>query len=680
MKFSYSMLLDLVNTRLDAEGVGDLLTMAGFELEGIEEGLGEPVLDIKVVSNRGDGLSLLGLAREVLAKDSEASPTALYEASSRLFGYEPSTEGKIHELTSVTLESPDCDRYACLLFDNVANGQAPEWIRRRLTQAGMRPISLLVDLTNYVMLEQGQPLHAFDFDKLRGRRIVVRNAREGEELTTLDGVTHKLRSEQTMICDAERPVAAAGVMGGAETEVDKGTMRVLLESAHFRNTSVRRTRKQLGLSTEASYRFERSVDPELVAAALLRFADLLRESGGSSPVSGLIDARSEIVRPSPIPLRLERAERLLGMPITAEQARGYLSKLGFVVDEESAAVTPPTWRPDVVREEDLIEELGRVHGYERIPELLPQGTTTLGGPQGFELWTDAVREAALRTGFAQAISHSLRDAHPLDENALERIGPRNPSSPETALLRDSLLPSLADAARRNGARTAHLFEIGHVFGRREGPYIEVPHLALLSAGALEAAGWTAKEPPSAGFFTLKGTIEEIAESTGLLLRLQPPTEPDPRLHPTRQAELFSGSLPVGRMGQLHPDAAEACGLPEETCVAELMLREAYEAREAALEFRPLSRNPAVRRDISVEVEMTLPYQTVRAKIDEACGEILERQWLADVYEGPGIPEGRRSLTLSLQLRKMGENLTDEEANQVRERAVAALEGLGARPR
>ncbi len=472
MKFPFAMLRDFVETRLGPAEVGDLLTMAGFELEGIEEVEGDTVLDIKVTPNRGDGLSVFGLSREVLAKDAEARPTELYERACRRFPMPDDQEdGETGAFASVTIETDDCPRYACRMFRNVPQGDSPDWVQRRLRQAGMRPISLLVDLTNYVMLELGQPLHAFDLDSLRGPEIIVRHARSGERLTTLDGAEHKLAPGHLMICDAERPVAVAGVMGGQDTEVTPATMNMLLESANFRNTAVRRTRKQLGLSTEASYRFERSVDPDGVVAALNRFAELLEAiDGGASRVFGVIDRYPGRVERPPIRLAVERTCRLLGLVVTLEQCRTYLERLGMEVREEGGnlLVVPPSWRPDVVREDDLIEEVGRVHGYERIPEVLPQGSTPQGGVGGEYARIERLRDALLRGGCTQIVSHSLVGVSPLDDPGAEKIGPKNPVSPEAAWLRTSLLPCLADAARRNGAKDLWLFEEGRSIGARRG--------------------------------------------------------------------------------------------------------------------------------------------------------------------------------------------------------------------
>lgn len=714
MKFPYSMLLDFVRTDLTATQVGDLLTMAGFELEGIEVVEDESVLDIKVMSNRGDGLSVFGLSREVLAKDGNAEPTELYRrAADRFtpefddsleFSVDPATGEFVNAHTArdvlspfeesislpadvARIDSEDCHRFACRSFVGVPGAAASAaWMQARLRQAGMRPISLLVDLTNYVMLELGQPLHAFDRDRLRDGRIIVRPARPGETLTTLNGEAHEL-SGQMMICDGERPVGVPGVMGGLETEVTPATTTVLLESANFRNLAVRKTRKQLGLSTEASYRFERSVDPDGVVAAILRFTELLLDMQPDVRFSNIVDHYPRPPARSVVALRPMRAEKLLGMPLSFDEAGEYLRRLGFEVDSvghDRYDVASPSWRPDIVREEDLVEELGRVHGYERIPSRLPEGTTTMGGPQGELLAVDQLRDAALRAGFTQIISHSLRDFSPLDQSAadrigLDRIGPRIPASPEHAILRDSLLPCLADAAQRNGGRNLHLFEIGRVFWKGEGGYVERRRLGLLSTGELLASDRKGTECRSADFFSLKGALNGILGAVNVSFELSPEAVDD-RLHPTRQAAVRVGDRHVGILGQIHPDRADALKLPPGTFLAEIDVEEALASGSTDVTLRSVSRNPAVRRDIAVLVEKSTPYRELAGAIAEACAPVLERQWLFDVFEGPGIPAGRHSLGIALQLRKAGENFTDEEANQVRDRAVAALAVFGATAR
>ncbi len=685
MKLPYSMLLDFVQTRLTAEEAGDLLTMAGFELEGIEEVEGDSVLDIKVMANRGDGLSAFGLAREILAKDPESQPTDLYRAADARFPSESIPGADI-----VRIESENCTRFACRAFDTVQNGSSPEWLQRRLRQAGQRPISLLVDLTNYVLFELGQPLHAYDTDKLRGPRFIVREAKTGEKITTLDEVERELQPNHLMICDEGGPVGVAGVMGGLATEVGPQTKRMLLEAAHFVNTSVRKTRKQLGLNTEASYRFERSVDPDGVVAALARFAALYEactqgvepKRGEALPVpAGVVtDVYPRPYQPGELKLRTSRTQRLLGMPVTSDEIVRYLSRLGFRVEGEGEEIRTwiPSWRPDLVREDDLIEEVGRVHGYEKIPEVLPQGTTPRGGVFGLPALLDSVREAVLRCGLDQAWCHSMRDAHPLDFHPEWRVGPRNPHSVELSLLRDSLLPGLAEVAVRNGSRNLHLFEIGRVFLKGEYQIDESPELAILSTGQLYANHWNDAPTASADFYSVKGVIEAVAKAVHVPIVFDHPRDPDPRFHPTRQSGVLvdEGRLWVGTIGQIHPDVASSIGLPAETVMAELDLLVLAVAKRIEQPMRPLSRNPAVRRDIAVLIDREVPWAQVESAIRSACGDDLERVWLFDVYRGVGIPEGKHSLAIGMQYRRMGENLTDDAANAIRDRAIAALEALG----
>jgi len=684
MKFPYSMLLDFVETKLDADQVGELLTMAGFELEGIEQIDGDDVLDIKVVSNRGDGLSVFGLAREVLAKDAHSRPTDLYRKAQSGFPIGDESAPEVAGQVTVKIETSECPRYAVRLFDGVKNLESPAWMQRRLKQAGMRPLGVLVDLTNYIMLELGQPLHAFDRAKV-GSNIVVRGAKQGEKVTTLNGVEHDLHDGQMMICDAEKPVATPGIMGGLDTEVTDATTSVLLESANFQNTAIRKLRKQLGLHTEASYRFERSVDPEGVVRALNRYAMLLEESGNEGArIPGLVDVYPGKPTVRSFEVRLTRAETLLGVDLTLDEAKGYLERLGFgVLDDGQSTlkVDVPTWRPDVVREEDVIEEIGRVHGYDKIPEKLPFGTTTRGGVVGMPKLGDILIERALRCGFDQIISYSFRGEHPLDAPG-GRIGPKNPHSPEAALLRNSILPSLCDAALRNGARDVHLFEIGRIFGQNPSGKDEWVHFAMLSTGKLAPDHWVRSDPGNADFFSLKGALENCLREGDLSVEFRASETDDPRFHPTRRAEVFVGETWVGVAGQIHPDVANALGLDHSSVLSEICVEFLYEAQAQAGEtdYHPISRNPAVRRDIAILIEKSVPYKKIEEAITNACGEVLEKTWLFDVYDGKGIPEGSHSLAVALQLRKAGENFTDEEANQVRDRAVAALESLGGKQR
>lgn len=730
MKLTYSMIRDFVDTTLDAEAIADQLTMTGFELEEITIVEDEPMLDINIMANRGDGASVLGLSRELLAKVPDSKPTELYAHATNRFPTPDEHNRDIWAKTSVEIQTPNCTRFACRVFENLQNGQSPEWLQQRLRQIGQRPISLLVDLTNYVMFEVGQPLHAYDLDTLNGERIIVRQALDGEKLKTLDGNIHDLKPHHMVIADADRAIGLAGVMGGEETEVSATTTRCLLEAAHFVNTSVRKTRTELGFFTEASYRFERSVDPEGVVAALNRFTELYTEITGEKPVGGVIDVYSTKPEPITLTLFIRRASQLLGMTITVEQAVQYLSKLGFTIlgiSPDSLEVQAPTWRIDILREEDLVEELGRIHGYELIPEELPIGSTPVGGPHGFELLTDQLREATLRCGFNQVISHSLRDLHPLDAPIVGSLGEsgipesgaptshsrilnttlpsgegsgeghsefpspslgrggggvdsitpgrirvRQPHSPEMAYLRNSILPSLADAQRKNNLEDIHLFEVGRIHTESG----EVTQIALLSNGKFDQPGWRPSDPTTADFFTLKGSLESIAAATYLPISYKRSTT-DARFHPTRQAKIILGQTEVGIMGQIHPTIAEEANLPPTTVMAELTLDGLKSEQFGIPTYHPISRNPASRRDIAILIKKDVPFSEINQTITQSGGPELENHWLFDVYEGQGVPDGSHSLAIALQFRRMNANLNDEESNALRDQIIAALSKLGA---
>jgi phenylalanyl-tRNA synthetase beta chain len=664
MKFAVSMLRDHVDTRLTAEEIGDLLTMAGFELEGIEEVEGEPVLDIKVVSNRGDGLSVVGLTREILAKDPESRPTDLYVRATRRFE-DVSLTGE--NPAAIKIESSHCNRFALMSVSKIQNGEANTTIRRRLEQAGMRSISLLVDLTNYVMLELGQPLHAFDVDKL-GLHVVVRQAQAGEKLVTLNGVENELQSNQLVIATPDRSVGVAGVMGGLDTEVSSSTNHALIESAHFLNTSVRKTRKQLGLNTEASYRFERSVDPDGVTAALRRFAELLSEHQPEAVISTILDDYPRPPKEIEIDLDLERANRLLGLQIPAASAVRYLTSLGFRVagHGDPFLVVPPSWRTDIKREEDLVEELGRVHGYELIPEMLPEGQTVPGGVNGAFYLLDRITDRLLALGYHQALSHSLRGVHALDAVG-ERVGPRNPGSPDTAFLRNSLIPGLSDAAQRNGSKDQFWFEIGKVFTPEEARSV-----AILASGALLPPGVNEKAETPADFYAVKAAVEDILAAIGVSTEFQP-TDQDARLHPFRQAAIGE----FGVIGEVHPALATELGLADRTVVVELNLERLLQQDSPELKVKSFSRHPAVRRDVAVLVNQSVPFAELESAIRSAAGPVLERLWVFDDFRGPGIPEDSHSVGIGMIFRKPDSTFTDEEANQVRDEIAAALQSVGA---
>ena len=697
MKLLPEMLAEWVHTDLTPEEIGDLLTMTGFELEEILEVEDEPVLDVNIMANRGDGASVLGLAREVNAKIGGA--TELFRTSSRRF---LAIEGR----PSIAGVDDRCDRFALLDVPEVENGPSPEWLQRRLRRMGQRPISLLVDLTNYVMLEVGQPLHAYDVDRLETGVFGVLPADKGETLRTLDGVDRTMRGGELLVREGlgkGRPVGLAGIMGGESTQVHAGTTRAVIEAAHFDAVSVRATRKAHGLFTEASYRFERSVDPMLVSLGLERFADLFQritgralEAHGFSDYFGPVDTENHHVIVS---LRPERASRLLGYEVDEPLCRTILADLGFEILGPEArypndpapaivetarraggfAVGVPSWRYDVRTETDLVEEIGRIHGYEHIPAILPQGTAQPGGRQGYEAWRQRVLDAAIAEGLGQIVGHSL-----VPEDALgvanAAIGPRVYASPELQFLRTSLWTSLGMAARKaSPGAGAHLFEIGRTFTGVAAleSYLEHEELGLLSFGPLNPPGLRGVGEDRADFATLKGALDRILRRVGVTTSYTPSELS--RLHPTRQAHLMvdGRAEAVGEIGQIHPHVAAQTGLPADTMLASLDLRAAYQAVEEGRTYRAFARTPGIRRDLAIVADRDLAFAEIERAIRAAAGEPLERLWVFDLYEGPNVGEGKKSVGVAIELRKPGATFTDEEANRVRDAIAAGLEGIGA---
>lgn len=691
MRVPLQWLQEYVPVEADAREIAARLTMGGFEVEGIEESAVGPVLDVNVTPNRGDCQSIAGIAREVAALCN--LPLRLPSLTASLPG------GTAAQETSVTLEAPDlCPRYVARLVRGVRVEPSPDWMQARLEAAGQRPINSVVDVTNYVLLEFGQPLHAFDLRRLAGERIVVRRARPGETLRTLDGEDRILRPDMLVIADAVRPVAIAGIMGGAETEVSAQTVDLLLESAHFDPLSVRSTSRMLGLRTEASYRFERYVDPEGARAAVDRACDLLQRMGQPAPVAGAVD-----VYPSPKPARLVtvrpgRAAELLGMEITREIAVDCLQRLHFEVNSEMSAeasalrVRIPSFRHDCVLEEDLVEEVGRVYGYENVPETLPVGMTTSGKDSAQGSFIARARRALVACGLQEVVTHSLRAPGPLDPSseAAERVEIRNALSVEVSTLRTSLAPMLLEAARHNaahGARALAIFEIGPVFrnepveraGRTHREPVERSAVAGLLAGPPTASGWSPEmRPAPADFYQAGGILSRVFRMLGISnFRLEAPEnalEQMPRFHPGRVAWISIGTeVRAGVIGEVHPRILEALDLRERALLFEIPLDVLQRAAAAGPRFQQISPYPAVVRDLAPRVPAALPYRQIEEAIESAGAPYLEEYRLTDLFRGAPVPADQKSLTLSFTFRSSERTLTDADVNVALERLRAGLE-------
>jgi phenylalanyl-tRNA synthetase beta chain len=486
-----------------------------------------------------------------------------------------------------------------------------------------------------------------------------------------------------MICDSEKPVGIPGVMGGRDSEVTQTTREIILESANFLNTYVRASRKLFGLNTEASYRFERSVDPNLAPAGLHRFTELLAQCSVTANASNPTDFLRPMPQRAPILVKVDRAQELMGFSFSADEAKTALSRLGMSLQADSGPefqVIPPSWRPDVTRFEDVVEEIGRVLGYEKIPSILPAGSTPMGGVKGPALFADRLKETLIRVGLTQLMSHSLRDLHPLDDSS-KRIAPRNPASPEHCVLRNSLLPGLAEGARRNGGKDLHFFEIGKVFWESDG-YQEHCFVATLQVGALAPSALKGEKHPSADFYAAKAVWNEVFGALGIRNQVEwrVPDSVDGRFHPTRCASLIVQSVNVGTVGQIHPSVAAKCGMDNLAILGEINFDILSKLSIPGISLRPISRNPAALRDIAIVIDKSTPFAMLEEAIQNAGGHELERHWLFDVYEGPGVEIGKHSLGVGLQFRKPNANFTDDEANRARDAIVQALEQLGAKLR
>jgi phenylalanyl-tRNA synthetase beta chain len=641
--------------------------------------LGDVVLEIDVLPNMARCLSMVGVAREVAALTGKALRLPPVPAPAT----GPAIEGKVQ----VRIDDPNLSaRYTAMLIEGVRIGPAPRWLQRRLAYAGMRPINNIVDITNYVMLEWGQPLHAFDYDLLVKRAggkppvITVRPARPGEVLTTLDGQKRELKSENLVIADVEGPIALAGVMGGAETEVTAATRNILLESASFDFLSIRRTMKQFNLPSEASVRFSKSIHPEIVRPAAERAADLMAKHAGGTVCRGLVDSYPAPLTPQVVTLRLQEVRRQLGMDLAGEEVVRILRALEFQVEPagpDTFRVTTPPHRLDIqAGSADLIEEVVRVHGYDRLPatllaDRLPRQQTNQ--PLAFE---EGVRDILVRAGLQEVITYSLTMPErevPLGMPLGDYIRLVNPISSERVVMRQTVLAGVLDVAAANLRHSdeVRLFELGPVFLDRPGQVLpeEPRRLALVLVRQRWEGFWADGNvpQPEVDFYDLKGVIEALVADLHLPeVAYQPSAAP--YLHPGRGAQLHTGQKLVGHFGQLHPRVAEMYNLGGKgVLAAELDVEALQAAVPARYTYSPVPRFPAALRDIAVVVDEGLAAERVAQEIRSAGGDLLRQVRLFDLYRGESIPPGTKSLAYALIYQADDRTLTDKEVDRAHKR-------------
>ena len=697
MHISYNWLRDLCGTALAPRELAERLTNVGLAVDAVREAGDDFVLEFDLTSNRPDCLSHLGVAREAAVV--EGGRVRLPEAgASRV-------EGRAADFVSVDIEDAKlCPRYTARVIRGVRVGPSPAWLAERLQSIGQRPINNVADITNYVLHELGQPIHAFDLRTLRGPRIAVRRARAGEKLKTLDGVERPLDEQMLVIADAERAVALAGVMGGEETEVTDATVDVLVESAFFNPASVRRTSQVLGLSTEASYRFERGVDREGALRAQERAAQLICELAGGTATEDALDAYPEKFTPPVVRLRFARVKELGALDVPPRESLRILTALGFAARdgaEGSASSSPaasfvsPSWRFDVEREEDLVEEVVRHSGYDRIGEELP-ASRSAGEYRPRDWRRRAARRTLVALGFDEAISFSFIDAAhdgrfellpglvEGDEDAARFVTLTNPIAEGVTRMRPTLLPGLLDALRHNfnhGTRSVRLFELGRVFVAREAgqlPDEPAAFALVLTGGALEEG--RAAAPREVDFYDLKGAVEAAADAMKVEgLAFEPAAAR--HLREGQTARVLLDGRPAGTLGRLAEEVSAAYKFRQPVYVAELNFGALLAAPERPVRYAPLARFPSVVRDISLVAGRRVTFEELRRAALEHGGQFCRGVSLVDVYGGANLPEGKRSVTLRAEYRADDRTLRDEEVEAAHAQVVRALaERFGAQLR
>jgi phenylalanyl-tRNA synthetase beta chain len=616
------------------------------------------VFELDVTPNRPDAMSIVGVARDLAAK--LGIPFSLPEVAEAPVGESPA---------SVTVKAKDlCPRFTAIVLEDVAVGPSPAWLARRLTLAGMRPINNVVDVSNHVMLELGQPNHPYDLARLGGGGLLVRKGKKGETVTTLDDVERPVGPDDCLICDADgNPVGVGGVMGGANSEISDTTTSVLLETAYFDPMSIARTARRLGLRTEASARFERGVDYNGIERAVGRFVTLLGEVAGARPVGGLIDVRGRLPKPARPLVRTRRVNEILGTALTGDDVRRYLAPIGFVCAPARGGwrVTIPSWRPDSELEIDVIEEVARHHGYSNILRTVPL-SPEVGRLTRYQRDRRRVREILAGAGLSEAWTTAFLGPADLKKTGLpsEAVRVTNPLDQAEPLLRPSLLPGLLRALATNTRHQnpdVRLFEIGHVFGP-PAPGDLLPAEREMVAVAL--AGDDGAEA--------KRVWDVLCEALALEHAAIDAAE-RPGLHPTRSARLVAGDDEVGQIGEVDPDAVAAYEVEGRVGWIELHLQRLLAAPRRPAVYRPVSRFPASDIDLAFVVDDSTPAAAVEEKLRDAGGDTLVDVGLFDVFRGPQLGEGRRSLAYRLRFNALDHTLTDEEVGEMRRRCVEAVE-------
>ncbi len=678
---SYGMLCSRAELRMGADHSGIYILPDDVEV-GVPLAqalsLDDTIIELEITPNRPDCLSMLGIAREVGAIEDRK----LHKPSVDL------TEcfEKTSNVASIKIIDPDlCPRYSARIIRKVKIGPSPTWMQQRLEKAGMRPINNIVDITNYVMLETGQPLHAFDFNTLHGGKIVVRRARNGEHLETLDGVVRELDESMLVIADADRPVALAGIMGGEDTEVSDKTADILLESAYFEPSSIMRTSRSLGLLSEASTRFEKGTDPNGTIYAADRAAAFMAEFADGSVDKGVIDVYPKVIEPKKVPLRADRVNAILGTDLSLDGIVNILNRLELTAEVISNTtemwVLTPTFRPDLEREIDLIEEIARIYGYNNIKSTLPKSGDKQGGLNLRQKLAESVKDRLVGAGLSEVLTYSFMDPNDVDKLQVPQGDPLcwfvrllNPLSEDLSVLRTTLLANLIKVLKYNVNREQYdvqIFEVGHTFWHESGKDMpdEETMLGIAMTGAWKSDKWYDKAR-SIDFFDLKGAVESVLDELSIA-NWSVRQFTHPALHPGRSAELLIDDESIGYFGELHPNVQSDFDIPR-TYVAELSFNRLIDNAKMQKEFSEIPKYPSIILDIAVLVDDPISNDQVLGVIEAAGKPLLKSARLFDLYRGKGVPEGKKSMAYSMVFRTPDRTLTDEEAFNAREKVVGRL--------
>lgn len=635
--------------------------------------LGDTILDVSVTPNRPDCLSMIGIAREVAALTGSKVrlPKVRYEEE------EPPTD----EMIAVEIVDPDlCPRYCAGIIKEVTIGSSPQWMQQRLLAAGMRPINNIVDITNFVMLEYGQPLHAFDYEGIGGQRIIVRRAGDGEQLVTIDGEERKLSPGTLVIANEKYPVAIAGVMGGSESEVTERTTTILLEAANFNNGSIRRTSFGLGLVSEASSRFDKSLSPDLPMPAIRRAIGLIVELTGGRAARGIVDVYPGFQGESkPILLTERRASQVLGVDFGISRIRQTLESLGFECTQKSSSelsVSIPYWRTDVKIADDLAEEVARIIGYDEIPTIMLSGELPQHESAPLALLRERIRDILVGCGMQEIISYSLTSRDVLDRteyNGESPIRVANPLSQEQEFLRPTLRGGLLRALAANARHQEKgimLFEIGKIYLPREGGLPEEREmLAGIIGGARYGRSWLADEG-SLDFFYAKGVLETLFHHLGIEAGFE--AAEDRLLFPGRAASILVNGNTIGITGELHPDVAAGFDISLcPICLFEIEVEQLLPFVERVHTFRPITRFPSTNRDIALLVNADLPAKRIE-DIIRGFPQVSQVS-VFDLYQGEQVPDGKKSLAFSLRYQSLDRTLTDEEVDEIQQIILTRLQ-------